>query len=165
MGSIAGGKGQLYGWMWAVYNEVRQGGNPNACIYTLACAFICTFACMCTFTLARMCICTLACTCICTLADFCIFRIANMSSCPHLHSSYASFYTLKTSSHFSFTSLETRPDTRPSVLDRWAGAEMQLSATKNVLERLFSHLSTRADGPTDNPTDGRMDRRTDRKSL
>ena len=37
MGSIAGGQGQLYGWMWAVYNEVRQGGNPHACIYTLAC--------------------------------------------------------------------------------------------------------------------------------
>ena len=46
MGSIAGGQGQLYGWMWAVYNEVRQGGNPHACIYTLACAFICMFACL-----------------------------------------------------------------------------------------------------------------------
>ena len=44
MGSIAGGQGQLYGWMWAVYNEVRQGGNPHACIYTLACEFICMFA-------------------------------------------------------------------------------------------------------------------------
>ena len=42
MGSIAGGQGQLYGWMWAVYNEVRHGGNPHACIYTFACAFICT---------------------------------------------------------------------------------------------------------------------------
>ena len=29
----------------------------------------------------------------------------------------------------------TRPDTRPSVADGWAGAEMQLFATKNVLER------------------------------
>ena len=41
-----------------------------------------------------------------------------------------------------------RPDTRPSVADGWAGAEMQLSATKNVLKRSFHHFSTRVDGPT-----------------
>ena len=38
MGSIAGGQGQLYGWMWALY-EVRQGGNPYACIYMLVHSF------------------------------------------------------------------------------------------------------------------------------
>ena len=48
----------------------------------------------------------------------------------------------------------TRPDIRLSVADGWAGAEIQLSATKNVLERLFSHFLTRADGRTDGPTDG-----------
>ena len=36
MGSISGGQGQLYVWLWAVYNEVRRGGNPHTCIYTLA---------------------------------------------------------------------------------------------------------------------------------
>ena len=58
-----------------------------------------------------------------------------------------------------------RPDTRPSVADGWAGAEMQLFATRNVLERWFSHFSTGADGPTDQRTNGRMDRRTDGQSL
>ena len=48
---------------------------------------------------------------------------------------------------------KTRPDTRPSVADGWAGAEMQLSATKNVLKRSFPHFSTRVHGPTDRPTD------------
>ena len=47
MGSIAGGQGQSYGWMWAV-----MGGNPHACIFTLACACICKFSCMCTRTRA-----------------------------------------------------------------------------------------------------------------
>ena len=55
---------------------------------------------------------------------------------------------------------KTRPDTQPSVADGWAGAEMQLSATKNVLKRLFFHFSTRADGPTDQRTDGPTDGRT-----
>ena len=48
---------------------------------------------------------------------------------------------------------ETRPDTRPSVADGWAGAEMQLSATKNVLKRSFPHFSTHVHGPTDQRTD------------
>ena len=46
----------------------------------------------------------------------------------------------------------TSLDTRPPVKDGWAGAEMQLSATKNVLKRLFSQFSTRADGRTDGRT-------------
>ena len=54
----------------------------------------------------------------------------------------------------------TRPDTRPSVADGWAGAEMQLSATKNVLKRSFPHFSTRVHGPTDGPTDRRTDELT-----
>ena len=49
----------------------------------------------------------------------------------------------------------TRPDTRPPVADGWAGAELQLSATKNVLKRLYSYFSTRAHRPTNQPTDGR----------
>ena len=49
----------------------------------------------------------------------------------------------------------TRPDTRPTVADGWAGVEMQLSATKNVLKRSFPHFSTHVHGPTDRPTDGR----------
>ena len=40
------------------------------------------------------------------------------------------------------------------VADRWAGAEMQLSATKYVLKRSFTHLSTRVHGPTDRRTNG-----------
>ena len=55
----------------------------------------------------------------------------------------------------------TRPDTRPSVADGWAGAEMQLSATKNVLKRSFPHFSTRVHGPTNQPTN----RPTDGQSL
>ena len=43
----------------------------------------------------------------------------------------------------------TRLDTRPPVVDVWAGAEMQLSATRNVLKCLFSHFLTHADGRTD----------------
>ena len=50
--------------------------------------------------------------------------------------------------------IKTRPDTRPSVADGWAGAEMQLSATKNVLKRSFPHFLTRVHGPTDGPRDG-----------
>ena len=34
---------------------------------------------------------------------------------------------------------------------------MQLFATKNVLERLFSHFSICADGPMDQQTDGQTD--------
>ena len=56
---------------------------------------------------------------------------------------------------------KTRPDTRPSVADGWAGAEMQLSATKSVLKRSFLHFSTRVHGPTDGPTDRRTDGPTD----
>ena len=52
-------------------------------------------------------------------------------------------------------SIITRPDTRPPVADEWAGAEMQLSAIKNVLKRLFYLFSTRADGRTDQRTDKR----------
>ena len=59
----------------------------------------------------------------------------------------------------------TRPDTRPSVADGWAGAEMKLSATKNVLKRSFPHFSTRVHGPTDRRTDGPTDRRTDKASY
>ena len=51
-------------------------------------------------------------------------------------------------------SLKTRPDTRPSVADGWAGAEMQLSATKNVLKCSFPHFSTRVHGPTNGRMDG-----------
>ena len=40
----------------------------------------------------------------------------------------------------------TRPDTRPPVADRWAGAEMRVFT-------LFDSCS-RTDGPTDGPTDG-----------
>ena len=58
------------------------------------------------------------------------------------------------------TTCQTRPDTRPLVADGWAGAELELSATKNVLERLFSHFSTRVHGPTDRRTDRRTDGRT-----
>ena len=47
----------------------------------------------------------------------------------------------------------------------WAGAEMQLSFTKNVLKRLFSHLLTRADGQTDQPMDRQTDGRTDKASY
>ena len=54
--------------------------------------------------------------------------------------------------------LKTRPDTRPSVADGWAGAEMQLSTTKNVLKRSFLHFLTRVHGPTDQPTNQRMDK-------
>ena len=53
---------------------------------------------------------------------------------------------------------KTRPDTRPSVAEEWAGAEMQLSATKNVLKRSFPHFSTHVHGPTDRRTDQRTDR-------
>ena len=53
---------------------------------------------------------------------------------------------------------KTRPDTRPPVADGWAGAEMQLSTTKNVLKRLFSHFSNCTDGPTDGRTDGWTDK-------
>ena len=49
---------------------------------------------------------------------------------------------------------KNKADTRPPVADGWAGAEMQLSATKNVLKGLFFHFSTRADGPKDRPTNG-----------
>ena len=48
---------------------------------------------------------------------------------------------------------KTRLDIRPPVADGWAGAEMQLSTTKNVLKRLFSHFSTCADGPRDGRTE------------
>ena len=54
----------------------------------------------------------------------------------------------------------TRPDTRPPVADGWAGAELHLSATKNVLKRWFSYFSTRAHRLTDRPTDRRTDGRT-----
>ena len=41
---------------------------------------------------------------------------------------------------------ETRPDTRPSVADGWAGAEMRVFPLFN---------SSVTDQPTDQPTDGR----------
>ena len=47
---------------------------------------------------------------------------------------------------------KTRPDTRPSVADGWAGAEMRVFP-------LFNSITT--DRPTDQPTD----RRTDGQSL
>ena len=43
----------------------------------------------------------------------------------------------------------TRPDTRPSVADGWAGAEMRVFP-------LFDSMVT--DGPTDRPTDRRTDK-------
>ena len=46
----------------------------------------------------------------------------------------------------------TRPDTRPSVADGWAGAEMRIFT-------LFDSCS-RTDGPTDGQTDGPMDGHT-----
>ena len=52
---------------------------------------------------------------------------------------------------------ETRPDTRPSVADGWAGAEIQLSATKNVLKCSFPHFSTCVHGPTNQPTNRPME--------
>ena len=45
----------------------------------------------------------------------------------------------------------TRPDTRPSVADGWAGAEMRVFP-------LFDSMVT--DGPTDRPTDRPTDGRT-----
>ena len=47
------------------------------------------------------------------------------------------------------------------IADAWAGAEMQLCATKNVLKRSFPHISTHVHGPTNRPTDRRTDGRTD----
>ena len=47
--------------------------------------------------------------------------------------------------------MRTRPDTRPSVADGWAGAEMRVFP-------LFNSITT--DQPTDQPTDGRTDGRT-----
>ena len=44
---------------------------------------------------------------------------------------------------------QTRPDTRPSVADGWAGAEMRVFP-------LFNSITT--DQPTDQPTDGRTDK-------
>ena len=50
-----------------------------------------------------------------------------------------------TSKHVTLSKEEkTRPDTRPSVADGWAGA--------------FSHFSTRGYGPTNQRTDGRTDK-------
>ena len=46
--------------------------------------------------------------------------------------------------------VETRPDTRPSVADGWAGAEM----------RVFPTFQLERDGPTDQPTDQPTDGRT-----
>ena len=58
------------------------------------------------------------------------------------------------------TKVETRPDTRPSVADGWAGAEMRVFP-------LFDLMVT--DGPmdrrTDRPTDLRTDGPTDGQSL
>ena len=42
--------------------------------------------------------------------------------------------------------VKTRPDTRPSVADGWAGAEMRVFP-------LFNSITT--DQPTNRPTDGR----------
>ena len=42
---------------------------------------------------------------------------------------------------------KTRPDTRPSVVDGWAGAEMRVFS-------LFDSMVT--DGPIDEPTYGRI---------
>ena len=77
MGSIAGGQGQSYGWMWVVTRLGRAVIFMRAFTRTLVHAFArllvcCIYIC----TLARMCICMLAGMCICTLADFCICRLA-----------------------------------------------------------------------------------------
>ena len=45
--------------------------------------------------------------------------------------------------------IETRPDTRPPVADGWAGAEMQLSAIKNVLNTFLTSRLVLMDGWTD----------------
>ena len=50
----------------------------------------------------------------------------------------------------------TRPDTRPSVADGWAGADMHILP-------LFDSMVT--DGPTDRRTDGRTVGRTDKASY
>ena len=57
---------------------------------------------------------------------------------------------------------KTRPDTRPSVADGWAGAsnlnphhKSPTHMHKKHLKRSFPHFSTRVHGPTDQPTDGR----------
>ena len=51
---------------------------------------------------------------------------------------------------FILTTITTRPDTRPSVADGWAGAEMRVFP-------LFDSMVTdrRTDRRTDRPTDGR----------
>ena len=49
------------------------------------------------------------------------------------------------------TKVETRPDTRPSVADGWAGAEMRVFPLFN---------SNVTDQPTDRPTNQRTDGRT-----
>ena len=152
MGSIAGGQGQSYGWMWVVTRLSRAVIFMRAFTRTLVHAFArllvcCIYIC----TLVRMCICMLAGMCICTLADFLHLQTRLLVwhlialSCPHLHFSLASFYTFKTSSHFSFTSWgKTRPDTRPiPVADEWAGAEIRVFALSNLII---------TNGPTDQQT-------------
>ena len=55
----------------------------------------------------------------------------------------------------------TRPDTRPSVADGWAGAsnlnpyiKSPTHMLKKHLKHSFPHFSTRVHRPTDRPTDG-----------
>ena len=56
--------------------------------------------------------------------------------------------------------METRPDTRPPVVDGWAGAEMRVFPLFN------SSVTDRpTDQPTDRPTDQATDGRTDKASY
>ena len=95
--------------------------------------------------------------------------VANESSFEALYNghwfSYVSIISMYRKYPNEAAGISTRPDTRPSVADGWAGAEMQLSATKNVLKRSFPHCSTCVHGSTDRPTDRRTDRRTDKASY
>ena len=65
----------------------------------------------------------------------------NLHACSFVHL-YTQIFA------FADSLTRTRPDTRPPVADRWAGAEMHVFTLFNSWSR------------TDQPTDGRMDGRT-----
>ena len=75
IGSIAGGQGQLYGWMWAV----TRLGRAVILMHAFTCLFVHTFACLLVCAFARSLVCAFARLRVCGFAHSLIFvcRLAN----------------------------------------------------------------------------------------
>ena len=61
--------------------------------------------------------------------------------------------------------MKTRPDTRPSAADGWAGADMRVFPLFDLCLWTDGRTDGRTDGWMDGPTDRRTDGPTDGQSL